>query len=93
MSATRAAGRTKQGAERRGLGDAIWAQVGEDEETLEGASIRLGLKPNTLWRWTRGIEPTPPFYDTLMVYLGVTLDELGALIVADQLRRWNREHP
>ena len=92
MSATRATKRKEAG--RPGLADAIRARLDEDEETLEGASVRLGLKPNTLWRWSsKLIEPTAPFYAVLTDYLGVTLDELGALIVADQLRRWNREHP
>ena len=77
----------------QGLGEAIRARVDKDGTTLERASIDLGLAPNALSRWNTGIEPTPTYYALLMDYLGVTLPELGALIVEDQLRRSGLPRP
>ena len=72
---------------RRGLGEAIREKVAKDGTTMAQASIDLGLTPNALSRWNTGIEPTAPYYGLLMDYLGVSLEELGALILVDQLKR------
>jgi hypothetical protein len=71
----------------RGLGDAIREEVARRDTTLERASTDLGLVGNALSRWNTGIEPGAEFYGVLMDFLGVSLAELGALIVVDQLKR------
>ncbi len=71
----------------RGLAAAIRERVAELGTSLEQGSVDLGLPKNQLSRWTRGAEPLPANYEVLMDFLGVSLDELGALIVRDQLTR------
>lgn len=77
----------------RGLGDAIREEVARRGTTLERASTDMGLVGNALSRWNTGIEPGAEFYGLLMEFLGVTLAELGALIVEDQLRRSGLPRP
>lgn len=91
--ATTATKRTGRAAGNEGLGDAIKARVADLGTTMDRASIDLGLSPNALSRWNTGIEPTPAYYGVLMDFLGVTLAELGALIVEDQLRRSGLPRP
>jgi hypothetical protein len=76
-----------------GLGEAIRAKITEEDTTLENAALSLGLPPNALSRWNSGTEPGPQFYGVLMGFLGVSLSELGALIVEDQLRRSGLPRP
>jgi transcriptional regulator with XRE-family HTH domain len=75
------------------LGDAIRAKCKEKGLTLSDASVQLNLKPNAMSRWAGGIEPTPQFYGVLMKFLGVSLPELGALIVEEQIRRTGVPRP
>jgi transcriptional regulator with XRE-family HTH domain len=84
---------TKPETRRIALGQAIREKCAEKGLTLADASIQLGLKPNALSRWASGIEPTAPFYGTLMTFLGVTLPQLGALIVEEQIRRAGLPRP
>lgn len=76
-----------------GLGDAIREEVARRNTTLERASTDMGLVGNALSRWNTGIEPGAEFYGVLMDFLGVTLAELGALIVVDQLKRAGLPQP
>jgi hypothetical protein len=69
------------------------AKVTADGVTLERASLDLDLVPNTLSRWKKGVEPGAEFYGVLCRWLGVSLEELGALIVEDQLRRSGLPRP
>lgn len=69
------------------LGEAIKAECAKRKITLGDQSIAFGLSANTLSRWCNGVEPQPPSYGLLMKFLGVTLDQLGALIIEEQLRR------
>lgn len=70
-----------------GLSDAIQAKVRDRGKSMALVSMELGLTPNALSRWNTYIEPRAEFYTTLMDFLGVKLEELGALIVVDQMRR------
>lgn len=70
-----------------GLSDAIQAKVHERGKSMVHVSVEIGLTPNALSRWNNYIEPRAEFYATLMDFLGVKLEELGALIVVDQMRR------
>ena len=72
----------------KGLGDAIRERVAEQGVSLEKASRDLGLSSNLLQRWTDYIEPKADSYEVLMDYIGVRLEELGGLILVDQLRKW-----
>lgn len=77
---------------RRSLGDAIRERVGND--TLEAHSLACGWDKNQLSRWANGgVEPSPKSYEKLQEFLGVTLDELGALIVETQRRRHLGQRP
>ena len=78
---------------QQGLGDAIRAKLEELGTTMDRASVDLGLSPNALSRWNTGIEPKAEYYGVLMDFLGVTLEELGALIVVDQLKRAGLPRP
>ena len=78
---------------RKGLGDAIREKVAEQGTTMERASVALGQTNNALSRWNTGIEPKAEYYELLMDFLGVSLEELGALIVVDQLRRYGLPEP
>lgn len=84
---------TSKRTAHKGLGEALRERVEKDGTTLEKASLDLGLNPNSLSRWNTGIEPGPQFYGILMDFLGVSLPELGALIVEDQLRRSGLPRP
>ena len=81
--------RTSKKDPREGLwGDAIREEVAQRGESLERVSTELGLIGNTLSRWSNGIEPKAQHYPVLMEFLNVDQDELGALIIEDQIRRW-----
>ena len=69
----------------QGLSDAIKAKVDELGLTMVNASIGIGQAPNALSRWHNRIEPGAQYYGVLMDFLGVSLEELGATIVRDQL--------
>lgn len=77
----------------RGLADAIRAKVSEMGMSLEPASLEWTGQRNTFQRWTTGTEPKPENYAVLMEFLGVSLEELGALIVEDQLRKSGLPRP
>ena len=77
---------------QQGLGDAIRARVAELDTTMDRASVDMGVSPNALSRWNTGIEPTPAYYEVLMEFLGVSLDELGGLIVRQQAERAGYHH-
>lgn len=90
--ATTASKRAGKRASNRGLSDAIRERVDELGVTLAEGSVQLGLKPNALSRWNTGIEPTPLYYELLMEFLGVSLEELAVLIVREQARRAGYDH-
>lgn len=77
----------------QGLSDAIRAKVDELGLTMVNASIEIGQAPNALSRWHNRIEPGPQYYGVLMDFLGVSLEELGAMIVRDQLTRAGLPRP
>lgn len=70
-----------------GLGEAIRAKCDRLGTTMSQASMDLGLPPNAMSRWNTGVLPTPIHYQVLMDFLGVSLDQLGALIVRQQAKR------
>lgn len=56
--------------------------------TQEQASVLLGLSKNQINRWVNGTEPrTLDFIRTLMGFLQVEQDTLGAMILESQVRR------
>lgn len=77
----------------KGLGQAIREKCAAEGVGLEQMSIDLGLSRNSLSRWNNGTEPGPENYGVLMDLLGVTLEQLGALIVEDQLKKSGLPRP
>lgn len=65
---------------RRDLGDAIRDRCRDRNITDE--SVSLGLHNNLLGRWRDGVRPTKKDHQRILAeYLGVSLDELGVLII------------
>lgn len=72
----------------RTLAEALSERCGQIGLKPDAASLSLGLAKNAIWRWSNGTEPGPMHYAVLMEFLGVSLEELGSLIAADKLKRW-----
>ena len=52
------------------------------------ASLRMGLKDNQVNRWEGGVIPGAESAEPLQEFLGITQDELGALVMESTVRRW-----
>jgi transcriptional regulator with XRE-family HTH domain len=85
-------GEMAAGKRPKGLGDALRAEVKARGLTLDAASLEMGLSPNAFSRWCNGISPSARNFEVLMDFLGVYLEELGAMIAIDQWRRWKHRH-
>lgn len=76
-----------------GLGQAIRDRCAEEDIGMQPKALELGLSKNMLIRWNNGTEPGAEYYGLLMDFLGVTLEELGELILVDQLTRAGLPRP
>ena len=63
---------------------------GLDDFGQEAASLEMGLHKNQCHRWETGTIPRPESVPVLMEFLGITQDELGAVILETQMERARR---
>jgi hypothetical protein len=53
----------------------------------EAASVSMGLEKNQVHRWEKGAIPDPESVPALMKFLGVSQDQLGAIILETRMRK------
>lgn len=69
-------------------------EIGEKEElgrplTQEAAADLMGVKSNQVNRWEKGQIPEDlTSFAALQRFLGISQDELGALIIESRVRKW-----
>ena len=59
--------------------------------TQTDAARLIGTSQNNVSRWLNGTFPKAEFYEGLCKFLGVNLDQLGALIIRTERVKWERE--
>ena len=74
---------------RRTLGQVLSAAIRRDDRPLAQVALLLGASRANLVQWCEDLlDPWPENYDALTEYLGIDLDELGALVIRSQIRRF-----
>jgi transcriptional regulator with XRE-family HTH domain len=75
----------------KSLTEAIIERLDQLGSTKDDESRKLNVSSNSLSRWStssnKWSRPGPQFYEILMEFLGVSREELGDLILVDELER------
>ena len=80
-------GRHRQLA-RATLGDVLSNAVDRDGRSFPELALLLGTSHAVVSQWCDDLlDPWPENFDALTEYLGIDLDELGALVIRSQSRR------
>lgn len=79
-----------EGMEALTLPDALRQQMAKSGSTQAQAAAEIGTSQENVNRWIGGTKPKPQFYEQLCVYLDVSLEVLGGMIVRTELAKIGR---
>ncbi len=67
------------------------ARAAHGDQSQRAAAAEMGVTYNQVSRWETGSIPAPEAARPLMAYLGVSQQELGAIILETRMREWRRK--